>query len=106
MSGTSASRMSFELLANDGLARRGRRIVPRGTVETPAFMPVGRYGSVKGTLPEQPRALGAAPAAYDDEPRDHIGAFVGPDFAPDDIAGHLAAWRGKCSERPRLALVR
>jgi queuine tRNA-ribosyltransferase len=53
------SRMRFELLANDGFARRGRLDFPRGTVETPAFMPVGTYGSVKGVLPEQLRALGA-----------------------------------------------
>jgi len=53
------SRMSFELLATDGAARRGRLTFPRGTVETPAFMPVGTYGSVKGMLPEQLRALGA-----------------------------------------------
>jgi queuine tRNA-ribosyltransferase len=51
--------MSFELLGNDGPARRGRLVFPRGTVETPAFMPVGTYGSVKGVLPEQIRALGA-----------------------------------------------
>ena len=53
------SRMSFELLGTDGIARRGRLTFPRGTVETPAFMPVGTYGSVKGVLPEQIRALGA-----------------------------------------------
>ena len=53
------SRMSFELLGTDGAARRGRLAFPRGTVETPAFMPVGTYGSVKGVLPEQVRALGA-----------------------------------------------
>ncbi|MEO6263576.1 MAG: tRNA guanosine(34) transglycosylase Tgt [Luteimonas sp.] len=53
------SRMSFQLLGNDGAARRGRMTFPRGTVETPAFMPVGTYGSVKGVLPEQLRALGA-----------------------------------------------
>jgi queuine tRNA-ribosyltransferase len=53
------SRMSFELFATDGSARRGRLAFPRGTVETPAFMPVGTYGSVKGVLPEQLRALGA-----------------------------------------------
>jgi len=53
------SRMSFEVLASDGAARRGRLAFPRGTVETPAFMPVGTYGSVKGLLPEQVRALGA-----------------------------------------------
>jgi queuine tRNA-ribosyltransferase len=53
------SRMSFDLLATDGAARRGRLTFPRGNVETPAFMPVGTYGSVKGLLPEQVRALGA-----------------------------------------------
>jgi queuine tRNA-ribosyltransferase len=51
--------MSFELLGTDGIARRGRLTFPRGTVETPAFMPVGTYGSVKGVLPEQIRTLGA-----------------------------------------------
>ena len=51
--------MSFELLATDGVARCGRLTFPRGIVETPAFMPVGTYGSVKGVLPEQVRALGA-----------------------------------------------
>jgi queuine tRNA-ribosyltransferase len=51
--------MSFELLGSDGAARRGRLTFPRGVVETPAFMPVGTYGSVKGVLPEQVRALGA-----------------------------------------------
>ncbi|TZF90136.1 tRNA guanosine(34) transglycosylase Tgt [Cognatilysobacter lacus] len=53
------SRMSFQLLGTDGAARRGRLEFPRGTVETPAFMPVGTYGSVKGAMPEQVRALGA-----------------------------------------------
>ena len=51
--------MSFDLLKTDGAARRGRLVFPRGVVETPAFMPVGTYGSVKGVLPEQVRALGA-----------------------------------------------
>ena len=53
------SRMSFELLGTDGVARRGRLTFPRGTVETPAFMPVGTYGSVKGILPEHIEELGA-----------------------------------------------
>jgi queuine tRNA-ribosyltransferase len=53
------SRMSFELLRTDGAARRGRITFPRGTVETPTFMPVGTYGSVKGVIPEQVRELGA-----------------------------------------------
>ena len=56
---SSTTRMSFELSATDGLARRGCLTFPRGTVQTPAFMPVGTYGSVKGVLPDQLRALGA-----------------------------------------------
>jgi queuine tRNA-ribosyltransferase len=53
------SRMAFQLLGTDGAARRGRLTFPRGTVETPAFMPVGTYGTVKGVMPEQVRDLGA-----------------------------------------------
>jgi len=53
------SRMNFELLGTDGAARRGRIRFPRGTIETPAFMPVGTYGTVKGVLPDQVRDLGA-----------------------------------------------
>ena len=51
--------MSFQLLATDGNARRGRIAFPRGSIETPAFMPVGTYGSVKGVLPAQVEQLGA-----------------------------------------------
>ena len=53
------SRMRFEKLGADGPARRGRLHFPRGTVETPAFMPVGTYGTVKAMLPESLRAIGA-----------------------------------------------
>ena len=53
------SRLQFQLQTTDGAARRGRLTFPRGTVETPAFMPVGTYGSVKGVLPDQVRELGA-----------------------------------------------
>ncbi|WP_345888663.1 tRNA guanosine(34) transglycosylase Tgt [Shewanella algae] len=51
--------MKFELDTTDGRARRGRLIFDRGTVETPAFMPVGTYGTVKGMTPEEVRATGA-----------------------------------------------
>ncbi len=51
--------MSFELMATDGKARRGRLSFPRGDVETPAFMPVGTYGTVKGMLPRDIEAIGA-----------------------------------------------
>ncbi|MEH6583897.1 MAG: tRNA guanosine(34) transglycosylase Tgt [Halioglobus sp.] len=52
-------RMQFEQFASDGKARRGRLTFPRGTVETPAFMPVGTYGTVKGMLPRDIHATGA-----------------------------------------------
>ncbi len=51
--------MRFELLANDGAARRGRLVLPRGSVQTPAFMPVGTYATVKGMTPEELRAAGS-----------------------------------------------
>ncbi|WP_417225288.1 tRNA guanosine(34) transglycosylase Tgt [Amphritea sp.] len=51
--------MKFERLATDGKARRGCLSFPRGDVETPAFMPVGTYGSVKGMLPKDIEAIGA-----------------------------------------------
>ena len=51
--------MQFELLARDGAARRGRLKFPRGSVETPAFMPVGTYGTVKAMTPEDLEAIGA-----------------------------------------------
>ncbi len=49
----------YELLATDGDARRGRLHFTRGTVETPAFMPVGTYGTVKAMTPEELTAIGA-----------------------------------------------
>lgn len=51
--------MSFKKLGEDGRARRGRLTFPRGTVETPAFMPVGTYGTVKGMLPRDIKEIGA-----------------------------------------------
>ncbi len=51
--------MRFELLTQDGAARRGRLEFPRGTVQTPAFMPVGTYGTVKAMTPEGLEEIGA-----------------------------------------------
>ncbi|ART81868.1 tRNA guanosine(34) transglycosylase Tgt [Oceanisphaera profunda] len=51
--------MKFELHTTDGLARRGRLTFDRGVVDTPAFMPVGTYGTVKGMTPEEVHATGA-----------------------------------------------
>jgi queuine tRNA-ribosyltransferase len=51
--------MRFEIHHRRGPARRGRLHFPRGVVDTPAFMPVGTYGTVKGMLPRDIEALGA-----------------------------------------------
>jgi len=51
--------MRFELLATDGAARRCRLSFERGVVDTPAFMPVGTYGTVKAMTPEELTGLGA-----------------------------------------------
>jgi queuine tRNA-ribosyltransferase len=48
----------FELLATDGAARRGRLHTAHGTIETPAFMPVGTQATVKATTPDVLRATG------------------------------------------------
>ena len=52
-------RMKYELINTDGKARRGRLTFERGIVETPAFMPVGTYGTVKGMKAEEVEATGA-----------------------------------------------
>jgi queuine tRNA-ribosyltransferase len=49
----------FELLAADGMARRGRLTTPHGAVETPVFMPVGTRATVKSLTPDDVRASGA-----------------------------------------------
>ncbi len=51
--------LEFELLRTEGLARRGRLRLNHGVVETPVFMPVGTYGTVKGVLPASLEAMGA-----------------------------------------------
>ena len=53
------SRMQFSLKTTDGDARRGEITFPRGTIQTPAFMPVGTYGTVKGMLPKDLADTGA-----------------------------------------------
>jgi len=51
--------MQFTLKTTDGLARRGQLTFERGTIQTPAFMPVGTYGTVKGMTPEEVETTGA-----------------------------------------------
>ncbi len=45
--------MNFELLAQDGAARRGKLTLAHGSIDTPAFMPVGTYGTVKAMAPHE-----------------------------------------------------
>jgi len=52
-------RPTFEVLRTEGAARTGRLSLAHGVVETPAFMPVGTYGTVKAMSPEELEALGA-----------------------------------------------
>ncbi len=50
--------MRFHLIATDGLARRGRVQLTRGDVETPAFMAVGTYGTIKAMTPDEVKSSG------------------------------------------------
>lgn len=54
-----SSIMKYEIINKDGDARRGQLGFPRGTIETPAFMPVGTYGTVKAMTPEELTGIGA-----------------------------------------------
>ncbi len=60
---SSATRQSaivdFKLLSTSGRARRGRLALSHGVVETPVFMPVGTYGSVKAMSPAELEEIGA-----------------------------------------------
>ncbi len=55
--------MKFERLGQSGRARRGRLTLEHGVVETPVFMPVGTYGTVKGML-QRLRLLRYCPSRY------------------------------------------
>jgi queuine tRNA-ribosyltransferase len=51
--------MNFDVISTDGPARRARITLPRGVIETPCFMPVGTYGSVKAMSPRDLKEVGA-----------------------------------------------
>src|SRR5690606_18837371 len=51
--------LAFDLLATDGAARRGRITLNHGTVQTPMFMPVGTYGTVKAMTPAELKEIGS-----------------------------------------------
>ena len=84
--------MDFEVFNTEGAARRGRLSFPRGTVETPAFMPVGTYGTVKTLTPEEVRASGAE-------------IILGNTFHPVSYT-HLDVYKRQTSLIPRPATAR
>jgi queuine tRNA-ribosyltransferase len=51
--------LNFELLKTEGQARRGKLTLNHGVVQTPIFMPVGTYGTVKGVMPRSLEEMGA-----------------------------------------------
>jgi queuine tRNA-ribosyltransferase len=51
--------LRFDLLQTEGHARRGQLTLNHGTVQTPVFMPVGTYGTVKGVMPRELEGMGA-----------------------------------------------
>ena len=51
--------LKFDLLKTEGLARRGQMTLNHGVVQTPIFMPVGTYGTVKGVMPRSLEEMGA-----------------------------------------------
>jgi tRNA-guanine family transglycosylase len=59
LGGDNARMLKFEVLGTDAHARRGRLTLNHGVVETPVFMPVGTYGTVKGVLPRSLEEMGA-----------------------------------------------
>ena len=77
------NRFQFSVSTTDGMARRGQLRFPRGSIETPAFMPVGTYGTVKSVTPEELETLGAEIILGNtfhlmlrpghDDIRDHVG---------------------------------
>jgi queuine tRNA-ribosyltransferase len=49
--------LNFKISRTEGQARRGRLELNHGVVETPIFMPVGTYGTVKGVMPRAPDTI-------------------------------------------------
>jgi queuine tRNA-ribosyltransferase len=59
MSETAPRPLNFQILSNDSHARLGRVTTPHGAFDTPAFMPVGTQGTIKGVLPDHLAATGS-----------------------------------------------
>ena len=107
------SNMQFQIPSADNAARRGRITFARGTIETPAFMPVGTYGSVKAMTPQSLKDTGAE-IILEGQPRQgelkqfgvggHMGALL---CRLDQFRRHPAGkacvlGRAKQADRPRL----
>jgi queuine tRNA-ribosyltransferase len=83
------SAVAIEVVARDGEARAGVLNTPHGAVETPAFMPVGTKGTVKGLTPSELRAVGAQVVLGNTY---HLYLRPGPDLIRE--AGGLHAFTG------------
>ncbi|MEO8502921.1 MAG: tRNA guanosine(34) transglycosylase Tgt [Acidobacteriota bacterium] len=81
--------MKFEVLQTAGRARRGRLGTPHGVIETPAFMPVGTLGAVKGVTPDQLENAGASVMLCN---LYHLAVRPGIDTI--ERLGGLHAWNG------------
>ena len=87
-----SGRFSFDLTATEGSARAGLWRTPHGDVPTPAFMPVGTAGTVKGILPDQLRAAGSTQILANTY---HLALRPGADVVADLGGLHaVMAWDG------------
>jgi cob(I)alamin adenosyltransferase len=89
LSGDNPGMLQFDLLTTEGHARRGRLTLNHGVVETPIFMPVGTYGTVKGVMPRRPGSDGRA-----DHPGQHLPPVDAPGAGRDAQFGGLHRFEG------------
>ena len=81
--------MHFTISATDGAARRGTLTLPHGVVDTPAFMPVGTYGTVKAMSPQELKAARRA-----DRARQHLSPVAAARARRDRRARRAAPLHG------------
>ena len=93
----------FELLKTEGHARRGRLTLNHGVVETPIFMPVGTYGTVKGVTPRSLEEMGAQIILGNTF---HLWMRPGPGRAASSSAGCTASSAGTSRSSPTPAASR
>ena len=96
--------MKFVCSRTDGQARRGQLVFARGVVETPAFMPVGTYGTVKAMTPEEVSGTGAQIILGNTF---HLMLRPGPEFAPTldhRFGDNVLRWQNLHSHLHRTAV--